>query len=84
MTIYSFEIELMTLILKLDQDIVQIHLHAKNEVPGCSGSKVTAWTDRQTSRLTDPTEIILQQPAYADGNQKLAYNNRTKFNSAHM
>ena len=40
MTSYSYEIDQdpMTLILKLDQDMVKMYLHTENEVPSCSGS----------------------------------------------
>ena len=44
----------MTLILKLDLDMVKMYLYTKYEVPSFSGSKVIAWTDTQT----DSTEII--------------------------
>ena len=43
----------MTLILKLDLDIVKMYLHTKNEVSMWRGSKVIAWTDRNTDRQTD-------------------------------
>ena len=43
----------MTLILKLDLDMVKMYLYAKNELPSCSGSKVIARTDTQTDRWTD-------------------------------
>ena len=43
----------MTLILKLDLDMVRMYLCTKNEVPNSSRS------DRQTDRWTDPTEIII-------------------------
>ena len=46
----------MTLILKLDLDVVTMYLHAENEISSC-GSKVTAQSE-QTDRSTDPTEII--------------------------
>ena len=52
----------MTLILKLDLDMVKTYLYAKNKVPMWSGSKVIAWTDRhrdkQMDRQTDMTENI--------------------------
>ena len=53
---YSFDLDLdpMTLVLKLDLDMVKMYLHTKNKVPSYSGSKVIAWTDRQT----DSSEII--------------------------
>ena len=43
----------MTLILKLDLDMVKMYLHTKNEVSMSRGSKVIAWTDRQTDTQTD-------------------------------
>ena len=45
----------MTLILKLDLDMINVYLHTKNEVSLSSGSKVIALTDRntQTDRQTD-------------------------------
>ena len=43
----------MTLILKLYLDMVKMYLHTKNEVSMSSGSKVIAWTDRNTDRQTD-------------------------------
>ena len=44
MMFYSFDLDLdpMTLILKLDLDMVKMCLHTKNEVPSYSGSKVIA------------------------------------------
>ena len=45
----------MTLILKLDLDMVKMYFHTKNEVSMSSHSKVIARTDRQThtDRQTD-------------------------------
>ena len=56
----------MTLVLKLNLDIIKMYVCTKNEVPTFSGSKVIIrtdsqtdrWTDRQTHRQTDSTEII--------------------------
>ena len=42
----------MTLILKLDLDVVKLYLHTKNEVSMSSSSKVIARTDRNTDRQT--------------------------------
>ena len=42
----------MTLILKLDLDMVKMYLHTKNEVSMLRGSKSIAWTDRQTDTHT--------------------------------
>ena len=41
---YSFDLDLdpMTLVLKLDLDMVKMYLHTNNEVPSYSGSKVIA------------------------------------------
>ena len=43
----------MTLILKLDLDMVKMYLHTKKEVSMSRGSKVIAFTDRNTDRHTD-------------------------------
>ena len=48
----------MTLVLKLDLDIVQMYVCTKNEAPTFNGSKVTAWTDTHTDTQTDSTEIV--------------------------
>ena len=42
MTKNEFDLDPMTLILKLDQDMVTMYLHTKNEVPSFSSSKVIA------------------------------------------
>ena len=42
----------MTLIFKLDLDMVKIYLHTKHEAMW-SGSKVIAWPDRHTDKQTD-------------------------------
>ena len=42
----------MTLILKLDLDIVKMYRHTKNEVSVSTGSKVRVWTVVQTDRQT--------------------------------
>ena len=44
MMFYSFDLDIdpMTLVLKLDLDMVTMYLHTKNEVPSYSGSKVIA------------------------------------------
>ena len=54
--IYSLDLDLdpMTLVLKLDLDIIKMYVCAKNEVPSFSSSKDIIWTDTQT----DSTEII--------------------------
>ena len=43
----------MTLILKLDLDIVKMYYHTKNEVSTSTGSKVMAQTDKHTHTQTD-------------------------------
>ena len=47
-TPFDLDLEPITLILKLDLDMVKMYLHNKNKVPSYSGSKVIARTDRQT------------------------------------
>ena len=44
MMFYPFDLDLdpMTLVLKLDLDMVKMYLHTKNEVHSYSGSKVIA------------------------------------------
>ena len=55
---FDLDLKLITLILKLDLDMVKMCLYAENEIPSHSGSKVIAQTDRHTDRQTDLTEII--------------------------
>ena len=43
----------MTLVLKLDLDIIKMYVCTTNEVPTFSGSKVIIRTDTQTDRHTD-------------------------------
>ena len=43
----------MTLVLKLDLDIVKMYVCTKDEALTSNGSKVIAWTDTQTDRWTD-------------------------------
>ena len=43
----------MTLVLKLDLDIVKMYVCTKDEAPIPNGSKVIVWTDGQTDRQTD-------------------------------
>ena len=40
MMFHSFDIDPMTLIIKLNLDMAKMYLHAKNEVPSYSSSKV--------------------------------------------
>ena len=51
MKFYSFDLDPMTLVLKLDLDIIKMYVCTKDEVPIFSSSKVNIWTDRQTDRL---------------------------------
>ena len=48
----------MTLILKLDLDIVMTYFCIKNEVNRSIGSKVIIWKQRQTDRQTDMCETF--------------------------
>ena len=61
----------MTVILKLDLDMVKMYLHTKNEVSMSSSSKVIVWTDRntdrQTYRHTDRHDWKHYLPAYMGG-----------------
>ena len=58
----DLELDPMTLILKLDPDIMKMYCHTKNEVSRSRHSKVIAQTDRQTDEQmdtqTDMTENI--------------------------
>ena len=47
----------MTLVLKLDLDIVKMYVCTANEVPRFSSLKVVAWIDTQIETQTDSTEI---------------------------
>ena len=60
MMFYSFDHDHdpMTLVHKLDLDMVKMYLHTKNKVPSYSSSKVIARTDTQTDTNTDSSEII--------------------------
>ena len=48
MPIGIFDLDLITLILKLGLDMVMMYLYTENEVPGCSSSKDQI--DKQTHR----------------------------------
>ena len=45
LTFCNPDLDLMTFILKLNLDIVKMHLHAKNEVSRSRHSKVIFWGD---------------------------------------
>ena len=61
----SFDLDPMTLVLKLDLDIVKMYKCTTNEVPNFSISKIMASTNTQTGTQadtqTDPIEIITYQ-----------------------
>ena len=58
----------MTLILKVDLDMVKMYLYTKNEVSMSRGSKVIAQTDinTKTDRQTDGHDRKHYLPAYID------------------
>ena len=67
----------MTLILKLDLDMVKMYHHTKNEVSMSTASKLTAQTDRQTDshiHTHSPDENITST-AYAGGKNDIFENN---------
>ena len=63
----------MTLILKLDLDMVKMYLHSKNEVFMSRGSKVIAWTDRNPDTQTDRQNRKHYLLAYAGGNKHVYF-----------
>ena len=73
--INSYDLDWMTLILKLDLDMVKMYLHTKTEVTMSRGLKVIAWTDRNTDRQTDRQTHRYDRkhylPAYAGGKNKI-------------
>ena len=62
----------MTLILKLDLDMVKMYLHTENEVSVWSGSKVIAWTDRG-DRQTDRHDWKHYLPTYMGGKNVVSF-----------
>ena len=48
----------LTLVLKLDLDMVKMYHHTKNQVSMSRHSKVIAQTDRQTDRHTDSMKTL--------------------------
>ena len=54
----------LTLTLKLDLDMVKMYLHTKNEVSMSRGSKVLAWTDRNTDRQTETQTDMTKNITY--------------------
>ena len=61
----DLDFDSMTLILKLDLDMIRMYVCSKNEVLTFSGLKVIVWTDTQMGRQT---QLKLLPIAYADGN----------------
>lgn len=57
----------MTLILKLDLDMIKMYHHTKNDVSMLNHSKVIAWTYRQMDTQTLEKHYI---SAYAGGNNE--------------
>ena len=50
---FDHDLDPMTLILKLDLDIMKMYRHTKNKVSRSKHSKVRAQTDTHTDRQTD-------------------------------
>ena len=72
----NLDLHPLTLILKLDLDMVMMYNHAKKKIDMSMHSKVIACTDRQTSRQTDTkrqkdihTDKKHYLTAYAGGNK---------------
>ena len=62
----------MTLILKLDLDMVELYLYTKNEVSMSRDSNIIAWTDKNTERQTHTDRQTWPKnylSAYAFGNK---------------
>ena len=56
---YDPDLDLMTLILKLDLDMVKMYLYSENEIHSVAVQKFQPeQTDTQTDRQTDLIEII--------------------------
>ena len=58
----------MTLVLKLDLDVVNMYHQTKSEVSRSGHSIVTACTDRQTDRHTERQYENITLPVHAGGN----------------
>ena len=54
----DLDLDPVTLILKLNLDIVKMYHHTKNEVSMSIASKVITWTDTQTDRHTNTTKTL--------------------------
>ena len=65
----------MTLILKIDLDMVKMYLHTKNEVSMSRGSKVIAYTDRNTDRQTH-RQTDTQTDTQTDMTENITYHIR--------
>ena len=63
--VFDFDLNPMTLVLKLDLDMSKMHLYTENKVSSSCRSKVTALTDRQIDKQT---RLKLLLATYADGN----------------
>ena len=59
----------MTLILKLDLDMVKMYHHTKNEVSMLTGSQVIARTDTHTQTHTHRNDENITSTAYAGVNE---------------
>ena len=59
MKFYSFDLDLMTLMLKLDMDIIKMYVCTKKKFLPLAVQKLSSeQTHRQKHRQTDSTEII--------------------------
>ena len=67
MSFYAFDFDLdpVTLVLKLDLDMAKMHLYTENEVLSSCRSKVITLTDRQIDKQT---RLKLLLTIHADGN----------------
>ena len=55
---YKSDLDLMTLVLKLDLDMVKMYYHTRNEDSMSRHSKVIAQRDKQTDRHTDSMKTL--------------------------
>ena len=62
---FYYDIDPVTLVLKLDLDIVKNRLHTEDEVFGSSSSKAIVWRDIQTD---EQTQLKLLSIHMQDGN----------------
>ena len=66
MTFYSFDLNTVIMIFKLELDIAKMYLHNKNYAVLKCSLKVTPRTDQQRYRHTDRTDLNYYFPAYAN------------------